>query len=67
MSSPPTSNLSESIAATVLAAYASLPPRGKPRSRDNGAEEWTILAGFCLYTRTGDDEEGWKVECVSLG
>lgn len=53
------------IVSTVFKAYNSLPKNGKPRLRDSGAFEWTILAGFCLCTPLSSNE--WQVECVSLG
>lgn len=55
----------ESIVSEVFKAYNSLPKNGKPRLRDSGAFEWTILAGFCLCTPLSSED--WKVECVSLG
>lgn len=52
------------VAREVLRAYAALPVRGKPRRRDNGVNEWTVLAGICLVQ---DGEEGPRVQCVALG
>lgn len=57
--------LTELIASSVLSTYTSLPPNGKPKQRSNGAQEWTVLAGFCLYER--EPTSDWRVECIALG
>ncbi|ODQ50880.1 hypothetical protein SAICODRAFT_165211 [Saitoella complicata NRRL Y-17804] len=49
----------ENVVSTILTTYNTLPKRGKPATRDDGTEEWTILAGVVL--RKGDG-----LECVSL-
>lgn len=57
--------LADLVARTVLSAYSALPLNGKPRMRSNGAHEWTVLAGFCLYEAT--DQGGVTSRCVTLG
>ena len=51
----------DDIASCVLAAYAALPPKGKPTRRD-GRAQWTVLAGFAM-SRPGLSGP----VCVSLG
>ncbi|BGP55168.1 hypothetical protein JCM8202v2_002765 [Rhodotorula sphaerocarpa] len=55
----------ESVAAAALAAYAALPPRGKPKRRDNRVPEWTVLAAVCLLRQSV--QRAAEVRCVSLG
>ncbi|ORY88095.1 domain-domain-containing protein [Leucosporidium creatinivorum] len=57
--------LTDLIASTILSSYTALPPKGKPKSRSNGAPEWTVLAGFCCFQDL--DRAGWNVECIALG
>ncbi|GAA5982129.1 hypothetical protein JCM10908_004752 [Rhodotorula pacifica] len=54
----------EAVAQAALAKYASLPRRGKPKRRDNGMPEWTVMAAICLVTGAGN---GRQVHCVSIG
>ncbi|WVQ78995.1 hypothetical protein IAT38_001087 [Cryptococcus sp. DSM 104549] len=41
-------SLPDAIAQSATSLYASLPTHGKPRIRDNGVPEWTILATISL-------------------
>lgn len=50
----------DSVAQKTHELYASLPAHGKPRVRDNGVVEWTILASISL------SKEG-KVTPIALG
>ncbi|BFZ63739.1 hypothetical protein YB2330_004871 [Saitoella coloradoensis] len=53
------SKTAENVASAILTTYDTLPKRGKPATRDDGTEEWTILAGVVL-------REEDALECVSL-
>ncbi|SGY77205.1 BQ5605_C005g03579 [Microbotryum silenes-dioicae] len=66
--SPLPFSLTENIARVVLDTYHALPPKGKPRTRTNGAREWTVLAGFCLYpSEQGERSDLSRYRCVSIG
>lgn len=39
-------NLADEVAKLVIEQYKKLPMKGKPVTRRNGVEEWTVLAGF---------------------
>lgn len=55
----------DSVASAVLETYSRLGTKGKPKRRNNGAKEWTVLAGFCLCYK--GEEEQWDVRCIALG
>lgn len=44
----PTPALTDHLALSSIAAYASLPTHGKPLLRANGVPEWTVLASIAL-------------------
>ncbi|SCV69433.1 BQ2448_2453 [Microbotryum intermedium] len=61
-------SVTENIARAVLDTYHALPPKGKPRTRTNGAREWTVLAGFCLYPSSERERYDLsQYRCVSIG
>lgn len=53
-------HLQDEIARTSIELYNTLPKHGKPRLRDNGIPEWTILASISLV-RNG------QITPISLG
>jgi len=54
--------LGDRIAQACLDTYDKLGPKGKPRLRQDGVREWSVLAGFVLLDTNTD-----QVEVLSLG
>jgi tRNA-specific adenosine deaminase 1 len=42
----------DAIAAVVLDAFNKLPPKCKPRPRDDGSQEWVPLSGIVMAKGT---------------